>query len=86
MSFLLGEDIGKEAEKERYAVWKADFESISQATNEVNWELMLGGLTIEEAYSYFTNEYERICDKFVPKKRSKKGKNSERWIDDNLKK
>lgn len=83
--FLLDCDDLKDSELERFSVFDADFNKISQDLNEIDWDSNLSGMSVNEAYSFFEKEYERIFRSNVPKKRKIERRLCSKWITNDLK-
>ena len=69
----------------RFAIYRANFKSIEEEIVGINWEELFKDKNINEGYNLFLAEYERICDKHIPKKKPRKSVSDEVWMTKDLK-
>ena len=49
-----------------YLYSKGNYEALSEDVKHVQWENMLSGLTMDESWEIFQNEYSRLVDTYIP--------------------
>jgi hypothetical protein len=67
-SFLMlnGKEEHREA-RERFVWAKADFSKLSDHISSINWYDIFDGMSVNNCYVLFVQEYENACAEFIPK-------------------
>ena len=64
--------------------YKGDYDAISNAINQINWNLEFEEKNMEEKWEKFKSIYHELTKKYIPKKINHRGNRKKKWISKKL--
>ncbi len=68
------------AAKEHFVWAKADFSKLSDHISSLNWFDVFDGMSVNNCYVFFVQEYENVCAKFIPKSTKTITDDKDPWV------